>query len=55
MNESDSAARVAGKPFKGIGHITGAVPVGAAVAAGRFGDGDAQGVREELHGGLNGW
>jgi hypothetical protein len=31
------------------------VPVGAAVAASGFGDGDAQGVCEEFHGGLSGW
>jgi hypothetical protein len=31
------------------------VPVGAAVAAGGFGDGDAQRVCDQFHGGLSGW
>ncbi len=48
-------ARVASDPLEGVGHVTGAVPVGAAVAAGGFGDGDAQRVCDQFHGGLSGW
>ena len=54
-DDGGGAAGVASDPLDGVGHVTGAVPVSAAVAACGLGDGDAQRVREEFHGGLNGW
>jgi len=54
-DDSGRAARVTGDPLEGVGHVTGAVSVGAAVGALGFGDGDTQRVGDQFHGGLNEW